>query len=375
MNTRNTIKVFLTIILLFNGILSHSQEYKTDDPLAAYSGFYPYEKGYATVGINKKYGFIDKKGRNVVPCKYSFVYTFHKGLAVVELGEKHGLVDTTGREVVPLKYDFIGSFEESDRAIVKLDHKWGFIDKNGKEIIPVIYEQAAHFYGAITTVKENDKWYIIDTLNNRKPVREDFVDLGSFHEGLAAVKIRGKSGWGFINKQGKIVIPPKYDSPAFFLNGLASVAYNGKSGFINKKGEVVVPLLYEGFAHFSDGMAAVTLNDKYGFVNTKGTLVIPAKYSNVYSFYNGMAIIRISGKYGCINKKGETVIPFIYDEMYSGEGNFAVVKDGKGYFIDAKQNILFPEEYQSVDGFKDGTALVKQNGIWFYIDKKGKRLF
>jgi hypothetical protein len=276
---------------------------------------------------------------------------------------------------VPPKYDFIGGFEDSDRAIVKLDKKWGFIDKTGKEIIPVIYEQAGYFYEEVTSVKENGKWYIIDTMNNRKPVRRDIDNLASFQEGLAAVKLRGQSGWGFMDKQEKIVIPPLYESPSSFQNGLADVKRDGKTGFINKKGKVVVPLHYDGYPHFSDGMAAVSLNDKYGFVNTKGTLVIPIQYSNVYSFYDGMAIIPISGKYGCINKKGETVIPFIYDEMYSAEGDFAVVKDGKGYFIDAKQNVLFPEVYQSVDGFKDGTALVKQNGIWFYIDKKGKRLF
>jgi len=362
-------------MLFFSCGQGNSQVVKKDDPLADYSGFYPYQNGFATVGINRKYGFIDKKGRNVVPCKYNFVYSFHKGLAVVELDRKHGLVDTTGREVVPLKYDFIGGFEDSNRAIVKLNGKWGYIDKKGNEIIPLIYESSNYFYGDKTTVKEKGQWYIIDTLNNRKRVQLDVDGLGSFHEGLASINLRGKSEEGYMDMQGKIVIPPQYQSASYFINGLACVKRNGKSGFINKKGKVVVPLLYDGHLHFKDGMAEVNINDQYGYINTAGKLVIPMKYTNSYGFYDGLAIARVSGKFGCINKKGETVIPFIYDEMYSGEENFAVMKDGKGYFIDSKENVLFPGEYQSVDAFKDGAALVKQNGIWFFIDKKGKRLF
>lgn len=155
---KKTAVLLITVMIFFSCLKGNSQAYKSENPLADYTEFYPYKNGYATVGIKRKYGFIDKKGRNIVPCKYNFVYEFYKGLVVVELDGKHGLVDTAGREVVPLKYDFIGGFEESNRAIVKLNGKWGYIDKKGNEVIPVIYESSNQFYEDKTTVKANGQW-------------------------------------------------------------------------------------------------------------------------------------------------------------------------------------------------------------------------
>lgn len=47
-----------------------------------------------------------------------------------------------------------------------------------------------------------------------------------FSEGFAAVKKAGK--WGFINKEGKNVIPCQYDKVASFREGLVAVVKNGK---------------------------------------------------------------------------------------------------------------------------------------------------
>ena len=47
-----------------------------------------------------------------------------------------------------------------------------------------------------------------------------------FHEGLISVRIDGK--WGFINKDGEIVIETKYDSVTAFSCGLAAVGIGGK---------------------------------------------------------------------------------------------------------------------------------------------------
>ncbi|RQO30161.1 hypothetical protein DBR32_11285 [Taibaiella sp. KBW10] len=347
------------------------------DPLAIYKGVDPFENGFAAVSINNQYGFIDKKGRNVVPCKYSHVYEFHDGLAVVERDKKQGLIDTTGREIVPLKYDYISGFEDSERAMVKSGEKWGYIDKKGKEIIPLIYDKANYFMDELSTVQQNDQWFIIDTLNNRKRVKYDLAELGSFYEGRASFRIRGQSDKGYLDREGKIAIQARYQDVSYFDKGLAAVEFNGKKGFVNKKGEEVVPFRYDGYPYFSEGLALVCTNGLCGFVDTNGKELIPLKYpdADAHSFYDGLAIIKMAGKYSCIDKKGDVVIPPIYDEMIQGEGMLAVMKGGQGYYLDLKGNVLFKEVYQEVFPFSDGAARVKQNGIWFFIDKQGKRLF
>lgn len=60
------------------------------------------------------------------------------------------------------------------------------------------------------------------------------------------------------------------------------------------------------------------------------------------------------------------IIPAVYEQIQTGEGIFGIIAEGKARFL---------EVYEDLYGFSDGVALVKQNGNWFYIDKKGKRLF
>ena len=59
----------------------------------------------------------------------------------------------------------------------------------------------------------------------------------SFSGGFALVKLKGK--WGFINTEGKEVIPLKYDWAMSFENGKAKVELNGEYFYINTKGERV----------------------------------------------------------------------------------------------------------------------------------------
>ncbi|HAN0731264.1 TPA: WG repeat-containing protein, partial [Campylobacter coli] len=47
------------------------------------------------------------------------------------------------------------------------------------------------------------------------------------------------------DKNGKIVIEPKFDSIGSFREGLAKVGLNGKYGFIDKSGEFVIEPIFD----------------------------------------------------------------------------------------------------------------------------------
>ena len=66
--------------------------------------------------------------------KYDKVEHFHEGFARVKLGSKWGFVDKKGNEVVPLKYDVVGPFSEG-LAGVELGDKKGWVTKEGKELL------------------------------------------------------------------------------------------------------------------------------------------------------------------------------------------------------------------------------------------------
>ena len=58
--------------------------------------------------------------------------------------------------------------------------------------------------------------------------------VGEFSEGFINVKLNDK--YGFVDQQGKEVVPLKYDDAFSFHEGLARVKLNGKKGYVDKEG-------------------------------------------------------------------------------------------------------------------------------------------
>ena len=194
-----------------------------------------FSEGLASKKLNKKWGFIDKAGNEVIPFKYDNANDFSEGLASVKLNGKWGFIEKTGKEVIPFKYDDAYSFSEG-LVSVTLNKKYGFVDKTGNEVVPFKYDDAYRF-----------------------------------SEGFARVKLGGK--WGFIDKIGKEIIPFKYNGIYGFSEGLASVKLSGLWGFIDTTGKEVVPLKYEAVNDFSEGLASVKLNGVWFYITKTGNEV------------------------------------------------------------------------------------------------------
>ena len=85
----------------------------------------------------------------------------------------------------------------------------------------------------------------------------------NFTDGLAPIK-KGEK-YGYINKEGKIVIPIIYDYASKFFNKIASVQKDGKNYAINIYGEELI---------FSQK------NEKWGIINSEGK-----EYKNNFNFF------------------------------------------------------------------------------------------
>ena len=79
-----------------------------------------------------------------------------------------------------------------------------------------------------------------------------------FSEGLAAVK-RGEF-WGYVDAQGKVIVPPRYTGAFAFSQGRAAVHRNGKWGYINSTGNEVIPLTFADARVFAAGAAEVSVD-------------------------------------------------------------------------------------------------------------------
>ena len=275
-----------------------------------------FREGLAKVGIgpynDRKYGYIDKTGKEVVPCKYDAVGNFHEGLAWVRIGSynegKYGYIDKTGKVVIPLKYneadDFseglarvhIGAYSEYSWYRVK---KYGFIDKTGNVITPFKYNFAGYFREGLACI--NIGGGIPKTIDS---------STGGFQKYYKEKVIGGK--WGFIDKTGKEIVLPKYNYADFFVEGLAPVELNGKWGYIDKTGKETIPFKYDMAWDFSNGLAPVELNNKWGWIDKTGKEIIPLKYrcpqdSLWFTNSNPKIKVELNGEWFYIDKNGNRV--------------------------------------------------------------------
>ncbi|OJJ20266.1 hypothetical protein BKI52_17520 [marine bacterium AO1-C] len=202
-----------------------------------------------------------------------------------------------------------------------------------------------------------------------------YSSVGYFHEGYARAEKNGK--YGFVDKDGNEIIPPKYEWVGQFKEGVVRVFTNDKAGYVEKEGKTVIPEKYDDAWEFSQGLAKVMvlkeIDDKkierFGYVNKQGIEVVPAIYQDAQSFYEGLAAVRQDKKWGYINAKGHVLIPFQYKEAQSFYEGFALVKgeEGKPFFISKSG-----QKYDDFRPYVDGAAAVMRKGKWGFIDNSGK---
>lgn len=154
-----------------------------------------------------KYGFLDLKGHEAIPCIYDEIGRFHLGRAMVRLGDRYGIIDTNGTLILPLQYhnskQKSGLYTYRDSlALVEQNGQYGYVDLQGRLAIPF------HFNGAFP-----------------------------FSQGLASVRVG--SHWGYIDTHGDIYLPFIFDIASPFEHGRAEIIFNGDIRYIDRQGRCV----------------------------------------------------------------------------------------------------------------------------------------
>lgn len=326
-------------------------------------------------------GYINKTGQIAIKPQFEWVGNFSDGLAAVVIAEQIGYIDSTGKPVIQPKFNFdeeIDGFEYFSEGLAvasflnrKRDSfQKGYIDKKGEVAIAPQFYQAYPFSEGIARVEllRENIGFITQTgaiLFTHPSVSE----ARDFCEGLAAVKIGQK--WGYIDRQGKIVIQPKFMGAQDFAEGLAAVIdVRGKWGYINKAGYFVISPKFNPViefttppSKFSEGLAAVGSENgtrRWGYINRKGEFAIEPKFDSGYAgcsyFSEGLAWVTV----GCEPEKRD-------------------LSTGKYGYIDREGKFAIEPCFDFATDFSDGLAKVQiddaspfNRGKWGYINKSGQ---
>jgi len=100
----------------------------------------------------RKWGFVNDKGKEMIPMKYDSVGIFSEGLARVKERSSWGYIDNEGNQVILLSYWNAEDFSEGF-ACVNGGVGYGYIDKSGKTVIPLVFYRAGSFFGGKAKVE------------------------------------------------------------------------------------------------------------------------------------------------------------------------------------------------------------------------------
>ncbi|MCX6844402.1 MAG: WG repeat-containing protein [candidate division WOR-3 bacterium] len=195
--------------------------------------------------------FLDRKGDTVVsPLLPSQSGRFSEGLAWVSVGELYGYINKAGKVVTEPQFDWVSDFHDGLAFFMNEGtppDRWGYINKAGKVVIRPQFEKAGDFSEGLAPVRIDGKWGYIDRAG-RVVIAPQFAEERGFSEGLAAVGFGGGplrrldldggewngpgegSGYGYIDKTGKMVIKPQFSRAGDFSDGLAQVWVGGGVG-------------------------------------------------------------------------------------------------------------------------------------------------
>lgn len=370
--------VIIAVMASVYGLLSRNKT--TDVVSCPERGLF--SEGLTPVEKDSKWGYINEKGEMVIHPKFDSAMSFSEGLAQVRQDGKMNFIDKKGNVVFDTQFRSVDFFSEGLACVENDEGKCGYIDLKGNYIIDPKFVSAMPFINGVAPVssmvqtddddKASLKWGIIDKEGKELvPIRYDDIYCGAdgedvcledgyFSDGLLAVKSGDE--WGYINEKGNMVIAPQFDEALAFSDGMAIVLQGKKWGYINLEGEYVIQPTFKSAFRFSEGLACVENDDgKWGYVDLKGNYVISPQFVYAGAFVDGVAVVNSEHKYGIINEKGNYVTQPIYDHISAigATGKFWATQDSMLCILNHSGNVEKTLSYKKIENysFKDGYAI------------------
>lgn len=217
---------FLTTLICFIACTSTNKESGEDvvkispeftDSVHRYDALFPFSEGLAAVRKDDKFGFINTKGAEVIPCKFNYVGPFKDGLAFAftEGDDNVTFINKNG-EVFKTKYPLDASyylgqmkngyFDDSmltfNNGVCEINYS---TEQNGEFKTVYIDKEFNEVVTPSVSISDNEEAEYVIFTETAKDIYNDDVELK-----------------GVKDKSGKIVVPAKYNNIMLGENGVAA---------------------------------------------------------------------------------------------------------------------------------------------------------
>ncbi|AYA37759.1 WG repeat-containing protein [Hymenobacter oligotrophus] len=229
------------------------------------------------------------------------------------------------------------------------------------------------------------------------------------------VPCRKGNQWGYADRQGRMVLPLRYDEAGPFVDEVAWVRMGGRYGYIDGGGNAITPVHFERASNFQQGRATVVLkgdtfdidisghrltepreqaeedylaqgdplrrNGKVGFRFSIGDAVVPPVYDEVQDLYHdGLLLVRQGPKWGVVDNRGRQRLPLSFDNIRASEQNgyaYPIVEQqGRFGYLGPNGKLIIKPKYAAAEPFVAGVArVITPEGKVGYVDDEGREYF
>ena len=323
---------------------------------------------------------LKKNGHMLSSSEVTYIGAFSHGyLRVCKGGKKVWKVKegNTSLESRPAKGMDVDENRQEYLEIQK--GKWGLVDKNGNWVLPARYDYISQFEGGMTTFIENGKWGVMDiTFTHLVEPVYDFTEVITVEDSSFIRADISSPAYGFIDQEGEMVLPARFQKTGPFAEGLAAAKQNGKWGYIDREGNWVIEPQFRDAGSFSEGFAKVLTFEKgraWSVIDRSGTPAFSQKFFRIREFHEGRAAAQQGGSWGFIDTQGEWIAKPEFRKVLDFDQGVAIVtKRGRQGVIDLNGKAVVQPQYYSISDFVDGIAVVRKKTGYGLINKKGEKI-
>jgi len=247
----------------------------------------------AIVEKNDKAGVIDENGNTKIEIKYQQIKMLNSHLFAVQQNENWGIINIKGETILSIEYDFIGN-TKSNLILIEKNNQFKYWNKLTTQFLPTIWFEnysefkiLANFKDGFAKVKTNEGYIFINT-KGQFVFNETFKKLGVYNTFVA---FEDKDTWGYIDKQGKVIIKPNYTKSYSFFGVGGVVEIDDLKGLIDESGEILIPVFYEELKLLNDSILIVKKGNSYGLLTLSNDTIIPIKYNLIEPISNSIVKI------------------------------------------------------------------------------------
>jgi len=356
------------------------------------------------INSKRKWSLYDSFGIKKTFFLYDETRAYHNKLFAVKRNSHWGFINRRGEEVIQCVYDKVGKFK-SDKVEVVFHNEYGIINNKGKWSIGPQKNKVKLIDEDLYSVYDYRQTLIMDFNGNLVYFTENPIEFinGIFKESIddSTFLLINKSGviiqytntnsdypkiydnYYIISKEGKLGSVDHSGNVIIELNeiyqelfppseGYWGVKIDGGYGFIDFNQKLRIANRYEQISRFNEGLAAVMLRGKWGFVDKYENLIIQPLYQQASDFKNGISIVRKNNGYGIINQKGEYIQKPDFEKItQTNSGNFKVWKKYKVGLLNSKGAQIISPKYDTVEEVSNSYLIISREDKYGVIDYHG----